>query len=71
MLQLIDNTLLINGPSWISDPGFEPQSSDLHSVPDECFKEIRVKDHPAFSFLTQTTSQVEAILNCEHFSTLG
>ena len=71
MLQLIDNTLWINGPSWISDPGFEPQSSDLHSVPDECFKEIRVKDHPAFSFLTQTTSQVEAILNCEHFSTLG
>ena len=71
MSQLIDNTLWINGPSWISDPGFEPQSSDLHSVPDECFKEIRVKDHPAFSFLTQSTSQVEAILNCEHFSTLG
>ncbi|KAL5491930.1 hypothetical protein EMCRGX_G017306 [Ephydatia muelleri] len=35
MLQLIDSTLWINGPSWISDPGFEPQSSDLHSVSDD------------------------------------
>ena len=33
---------------------------------------MRVKEHPAFSsLLTQSTHQGEAILNCEHFSTLG
>ena len=70
--QLIDSTLWMTGPTWISDPEFEPQCPDLHPVPDECLIETRVKDQPAFSsLLTHDTFQGEAILNCEQFSTLG
>ena len=70
--QLIDSTLWMIGPTWISDPEFELQCPDLHPVPDECFIETRVKNHPALSsLLTHDTCQGEAILNCEQFSTLG
>ena len=58
----------MTGPTWISDPEFVPQCPDLHSVPNECLAE----GSPCSSSpLTQSTHQGEAILNCEHVSTLG
>ena len=59
--QLIDSTLWMTGPPWISDPEFEPQCPDLHPVPDECLIETRVKTFS--NLLTHDTCQGEAILN--------
>ena len=70
--QLVDSALWMTGPTWISDPDFEPQCPDLHTVPDECLIETKVRNHSTVSsLLTHDTCQSEAILNCEQFSTLG
>ena len=61
----------MTAPTWLCDLTFQPQNLDLLTIPDECLPEMRVKDRSAHSILlVQGFSQDEAIIDCNHYSTL-
>lgn len=57
--------------TWLCDLTFQPQNLHRLTIPDECLPEMRDKDCSAHSTLfVQVFSQDEAIIDCNHYSTL-